>query len=223
MYVIVVGCGRVGADLAGRLSRGGHEVTVIDHVGSSFEHLDPAYRGRTIEAEPLGESVMKNAGAERADALAAVTNSDAVNAVVARIARNVFRVPIVVSRNYDPRWRALHEALGVHTVSTTLWGARRIEQLLENPGLRPVFSAGNGEVEVYELVIPERWSGRALSALSEGIPCAPVSLTQGGRAKVAEADAQLQEGDLLHVAATRVNAERLRQRLVSGEAASCSS
>jgi trk system potassium uptake protein TrkA len=223
MYVIVVGCGRVGADLAGRLSRGGHDVTVIDHVGSSFEHLDPAYRGRTIEAEPLSEGVLKNAGAERADALAAVTNSDAVNAVASRIARSIFQVPVVVSRNYDPRWRALHEALGVHTVSTTLWGARRIEQLLENPGLRAVFSAGNGEVEVYELVIGGHWAGQALSSLVDGIPCAPVSLTQGGKARVAEADARLGDGDLLHVAATRVNAERLRQRLVSQEASSCSS
>lgn len=223
MYVIVVGCGRVGADLAGRLSRDGHDVTVIDHVGSSFEHLDPAYRGRTIEAEPLAEGVLQNAGVERADALAAVTNSDAVNAVVARTARSIFRVPIVVSRNYDPRWRALHEALGVHTVSTTLWGARRIEQLLENPGLRPVFTAGNGEVEVYELVIPERWAGQALSALLAEIPCAPVSLTQRGRARVAEADAQLDVGDLLHVAATPVNAERLRQRLLSEEVPACSS
>jgi trk system potassium uptake protein TrkA len=223
MYVIVVGCGRVGADLAGRLSRGGHDVTVIDHVGSSFEHLDPAYRGRTIEAEPLDEGVLQKAGVERADGLAAVTNSDAVNAVVARTARSVFRVPVVVSRNYDPRWRTLHEALGVHTVSTTLWGARRIEQLLENPGLRPVFSAGNGEVEVYELVIPERWAGQALSLLVDGIPCAPVSLTQAGRARVAEADARMDTGDLVHVAATRVNAERLRQRLMSQEASGCSS
>ena len=87
MYIIVVGCGRVGSDLAGRLSRQGHDVTVIDYVGSSFKHLDPEYRGRTIEAEPLAEDVLKKAGIEQADALAAVTSSDTTNAVVAQIAQ----------------------------------------------------------------------------------------------------------------------------------------
>jgi trk system potassium uptake protein TrkA len=134
MYIIVVGCGRVGSDLAGRLSRQGHDVTVIDYVGSSFKHLDPEYRGRTIEAEPLAEGVLKKAGVEHADALAAVTNSDTTNAVVAHVARAVFNVPNVVSRNYDPRWLPLHEAMGLEVVSTTLWGSKRMEELVTRGG-----------------------------------------------------------------------------------------
>jgi trk system potassium uptake protein TrkA len=134
MYIIVVGCGRVGSDLAGRLSRQGHDVTVIDYVGSSFKHLDPEYRGRTIEAEPLAEGVLKKAGIEHADALAAVTNSDTTNAVVAHVARTLFHVPHVVSRNYDPRWLPLHEAMGLDVVSTTLWGSKRMEELVTTGG-----------------------------------------------------------------------------------------
>jgi trk system potassium uptake protein len=130
MYIIVVGCGRVGSDLAGRLSRQGHDVTVIDYVGSSFEHLDPEYRGRTIEAEPLAEGILEQAGIGHADALAAVTSSDTTNAVVARVARSVFNVPTVVSRNYDPRWLPLHEAMGHTVVSTSLWGSQRMEELV---------------------------------------------------------------------------------------------
>jgi trk system potassium uptake protein TrkA len=136
MYVIVVGCGRVGSTLAGRLSRQGYDVTVIDYVGSSFKHLDPEYRGRTIEADPLAEGVLKKAEVERADALAAVTNSDATNAVVAHVARTVFKVPTVVSRNYDPRWLPLHEAMGLQVVSTTLWGTERMESLIAAAGGR---------------------------------------------------------------------------------------
>jgi trk system potassium uptake protein TrkA len=134
MYIIVVGCGRVGSDLAGRLSRQGHDVTVIDYVGSSFKHLDPEYRGRTIEAEPLAEGVLKKAGVEHADALAAVTSSDTTNAVVAHVARAIFHVPHVVSRNYDPRWLPLHEAMGLDVVSTTLWGSKRMEELVTTGG-----------------------------------------------------------------------------------------
>ena len=169
-------------------------MTVIDHVGSSFGHLDPAYRGRTIEAEPLAEGVLEKAGIRDAQALAAVTNSDAVNAVVAHVARTVYGVPNVVARNYDPRWLVLHEAMGLVAVSSTAWGAQRIEELLERPRLRPVFSAGNGEVELYELPVPERWVGRTLGALVEGVDCVPVSLTHGGRASLPEAGAGARRG-----------------------------
>ena len=217
MNVIIVGCGRVGAELALLLSRRGHDVTVIDHVGSSFGHLDPAYRGRTIEAEPLAEGVLERAGIRETQALAAVTNSDAVNAVVAHVARTVYGVPNVVARNYDPRWRPLHEAMGLQMVSSTAWGAQRVEELLENRRLRPVFSAGNGEVELYELDVPPTWDGRLLSELLAGIACTVISVTHGGRAAMAEAVTRLHEGDLLHVGASLEAASLLRGRLY-GEA-----
>jgi len=215
MNVIIVGCGRVGAELALLQSRRGQEVTVIDHVGSSFSHLDPAYRGRTIEAEPLAEGVLEKAGIREAQALASVTNSDPVNAVVAHVARTVYGVPNVVARNYDPRWLVLHEAMGLQSVSSTAWGAQRTSELLERPRLRAVFSAGNGEVELYEVAVPETWSGRTLGALVAGLPCAPVSLTHGGRASLPEAARVLAAGDVVHVTATLEGAGQLSRRLES--------
>jgi trk system potassium uptake protein TrkA len=219
MYTIIVGCGRVGSELAMLLSKRGHDVTIIDHVGSSFSHLDPAWRGRTIEAEAMAEGVLKRAGIEQADALASVTNSDAVNAVVAHVARTVYGVRSVVSRNYDPRWLPLHEALGLRTVSSTAWGAQRLEELLESRRTRPVFSAGNGEVEVYEFDVPKAWDGKALAELLGGIECAVVSLTQGGRATLPDAKARLGTGDLVHVGATLEGAAVLRRRLYGAEEA----
>jgi trk/ktr system potassium uptake protein len=216
MNVIVVGCGRVGAELAFLMSRRGHDVTVIDHVGSSFSHLDPDYRGRTIEAEPLAEGVLEKAGVREAQALASVTNSDAVNAVVAHVARNTYGVANVVARNYDPRWRVLHEAMGLLAVSSTAWGAQRTAELLERPRLRAVFSAGNGEVEVYEVTVPESWAGRTLGDFVAGVAGSVVSLTQGGRARLPEPGQRLEAGDVVHVAATHEGAAALDHRL--GEA-----
>jgi len=218
MYVIVVGCGRVGSELATLLSSRGHDVTVIDHVGSSFSHLDPAWRGRTIEAEAMAEGVLENAEVGRARALAAVTNSDAVNAVVAHVARSVYHVPSVVSRNYDPRWRPLHEAMGLQIVSSTAWGAQRTSELLESPTMAVVFSAGNGEVELYELTVPEGWTGRALSRLTTGVACSVVSLTRAGRASLPHGDETLAAGDRLHVGAALDGAATLRRRLEGEEA-----
>lgn len=217
MFFIVVGCGRVGSELAYDLYKRGHQVTVIDHVGSSFAHLNPDYRGRTIEAEVLSEGVLVRAGIEQADGLAAVTNSDSVNAVVCHVARTIFRVPHVVARNYDPRWRPVHEALGQAVVSSTAWGAQRIEELLENPSLRAVFSAGNGEVEVYELVMTEAWAGRTLGDLVSGSEAVAVAHTRAGRASLPAVDIRLETGDVVHVSATLAGVKALRERLVASK------
>lgn len=218
MFYIIVGCGRVGAELASTLYRKDHQVCVIDHVGSSFGHLPPDYRGRTIEAEVLNEGVLEKAGAAQADGLASVTNEDATNAVVAHVARTRFGIANVVSRNYDPRWRAVHEALGLETVSSTAWGAQRMEELLYSPTLRAVFSAGNGEVEVYELLIDGAWAGRSLGELLAGSQCVAISHTRGGRAALPGPEMRLATGDVLHVSAALEGVEVLRSRLARKEA-----
>lgn len=218
MFILVVGCGRVGAELAYRLYRSEHQVAVIDQLGSSFEHLHPDYRGRTMTGEVLSEDVLRTAGIEQADGLAAVTNSDTVNAVVGHVARTIYGVSNVVVRNYDPRFRALHDAFGLQFVSSTAWGAQRIEELLHHPHGRSVFSAGNGEVEVYELGVPEAWGGRTLGELLPREACLPVAVTRAGQAILPVGEVRLEAGDVLHVSATFAGIEALRKRLTSREA-----
>ena len=217
MFFIIVGCGRVGSELSYDLYKRGHQVTVIDFVGASFQHLDPDYRGRTIEAEVLAEGVLLRAGIEQANGLAAVTNSDSVNAVVCHVARTIFHVPHVVARNYDPRWRPVHEALGLPVVSSTAGGAQRIEELLESPATRAIFSAGTGEVELYELLVTEAWTGRTLADLVGGTESLAAAHTRAGRASLADPARPLQAGDVIHVTATLAGVEALRARLEPGK------
>ena len=213
MFVIVVGCGRVGSELAFRLFQAGHEVAVIDEVGVSFENLHPDYRGRTIEGEVLSEEVLKRAGIEKADGLAAVTNSDSVNAVVGHVARTVYEVPNVVVRNYNPRWLPMHYAFGLQVVSSTGWGAQRIEELLGNPAGRPVFSAGGGEVEIYEVVAPLGWGARPVSDLIEGGEGLAVAVTRAGRSMLPTPEMLLEAGDVVHVSATPEGMDKVRRRI----------
>jgi len=215
MKYVVVGCGRVGAALAVRLQIQGHEVTVIDQEEEAFHNLGSAFQGRTVEGEVLDEHVLRRAGIEEADGLAAVTNSDTLNAVVAHAAREVFHVPRVVARNYDPQRRLMHEAFGLQVVSSTSWGAQRIEEMLYHQDIRTVFSAGNGEVEVYEVVIPEAWEGRPLAELTEGEGLQIVAHSRGGRAEIPDPSLRLEAGDLLHVSATLEGIVALRTRLAS--------
>ena len=212
MFIIVVGCGRVGAELAFRLYQRGHQVAVIDQVGSSFANLDPEYRGRTIEGEVLSHDVLTRAGIAEADGLTAVTNSDSVNAVVGHMAREVYKVSNVVVRNYDPRWLPMHEAFGLQVVSSTAWGAQRIEELLYQPLGRTVFSAGNGEVEIYEMVVPEAWRGRLVGELLASTEALAVAFTRAGRSLLPAPDVVLAPGDILLVSATLAGIEALQER-----------
>jgi len=213
MRIIIVGCGRVGAELAYRLFRTGHQVAVIDQVAAALDNLPTDFRGRVVQGEALAADVLIRAGIEQADGLAAVTNSDTLNAVVAHVARSVYHVPQVVVRNYHPRWRVLHEAFGLQVVSSTSWGAQRIEELLYPAFARCVFSAGNGEVEIYELSVSEAWHGRALHELLHTSQCLAVALTRAGKAMLPAPEERLETGDILHLSSTTAGIETLREQL----------
>jgi trk system potassium uptake protein len=214
MNYIVVGCGRVGAELCHHLFTRGHQIVAVDINKESFNRLHPDFRGRTLEGEGLAEGVLERAGIREADGLAAVTNSDTLNAVVAHAARTIYNVPNVVARNYDPNLRAVIEAFGLQSVGSTSWGAQRVEELLVNPSQRMVYSAGNGEVEIYEVQIPREWNDRTLGELLEPLnQCYPVAISRAGRSSLPEAETKLETGDLLAVSSTFEGIGALTERL----------
>jgi trk system potassium uptake protein TrkA len=214
MNFIVVGCGRVGAELCYHLFKQGHQIVVVDINKESFNRLHPDFRGRTLEGEGLAEGVLERAGIYEVDGLAAVTNSDMLNAVVAHAARTVYNVPNVVARNYDPNLRPIIEAFGLQTVGSTSWGAQRVEELLMYPTQRMVYSAGNGEVEIYEVQIPDEWNGRTLGELLKPLGnCYPVALSRAGKAFLPKTETNLQTGDLFNFSSTFEGMRALMARL----------
>lgn len=219
MNIIVVGCGRVGSELAYGLFKRGHKVTVVDTDADAFTNLPADFRGRTVEGDILTPDVLQRAGIEKADGLAAVTPDDAVNAVVAHTARTAYKVPNIVVRDYDPRKRPLHEAFGLQVVSPSVWGAQRIEELLSDAALRSVFSSGNGEVEIYEFAVPASWDGQRLEDIVPAEGSRVVSLTRAGRAILPSPADRVETGDVVLVSATRDGIEEMQRRITrAGEA-----
>jgi trk system potassium uptake protein TrkA len=217
MNFFVIGCGRVGSELAFRLYKNGHKVVVIDRNREALNALSPDFRGRTIEGDVLTERMLERAGIAEADGLATVTNSDTLNAVVGHMAHTIYHVPIIVTRNYDPVMLPVLEAFGCNVVSSTSWGAQRIQELMLDPSFRTIFSAGNGEVEIYEMLIPTAWDGKPLGDLLRGNPdCLPVALTRAGRALLPNPQTVLSAGDLLNVSATFSGIKALRSHLDTG-------
>ncbi len=213
MRVVVVGCGRLGAELAGRLFSRGHEVSVIDMNEEAFSKLPAEFEGRINEGEALNHDVLHRAGMEKADAVAAVTDSDVLNGVVGHLARTYFHVPNVVVRNHDPRYRPVLEAYNLQVISAISWGSQRIEEMIYHADVRAVFSAGNGEVEIYEVAIPEEWAGHTLKEVIGSNACIPVSITRAGRASLPTPETIVESGDVLHVSATLDGVEALRKRV----------
>jgi trk system potassium uptake protein len=219
MNIIVVGCGRVGSELAYRLFQRGHQIAVVDSVSAAFRNLPPDFRGRMVEGDVLNQEVLRRAGIKQADGLAAVTNNDSNNAVVAHIARTVYGLSNVVVRNYDPQRRPVQEAFGLQVISSSSWGAKRMEELLYQREIHSVFSAGNGEVEVYEFAVPAAWQGRALHDLLPESGCVAVALTRAGKASLPGSEARLEAGDVLDVSATLEGLDALHKRLAQPEEA----
>jgi trk system potassium uptake protein TrkA len=215
MNFIVVGCGRVGAELSFRLFKNGHQVVVVDNNQNSFNRIHPDFRGRTVEGEALSADTFERAGMDKADGIAVVTNSDTMNAVIGHAVRAHYpQVKQVLVRNYDPAMREMLEAFGLQIVSSTAWGAERLQELLIDPSFRAVFSAGNGEVELYEMFIPVKWDGSAISDLLSGCNGIVVAaLTRAGRAELPSPGAILKNGDILTVSATLEGVTALRAHL----------
>jgi trk system potassium uptake protein TrkA len=114
--------------------------------------------------------------------------------------------------------RGMLEAFDLQIVSSTAWGAERLQELLIDASFRAVFSAGNGEVELYEMPIPESWSGRTVSALLADCTNTIVvaALTHAGRAELTSPQSVLKGGDILTVSATLEGVTALQARLQAG-------
>jgi trk system potassium uptake protein TrkA len=133
MFVIIVGCGRVGSELAQLLSSEGHNVVIIDKKKSSFDRLGNTFNGVVLIGNGYDLALLKQAGVEKADAFCAVTNGDNTNLVAAQVAKKIFKVPKVFVRVYDPQRANIYTALGLDIISgTILFAAMLRDKIVES-------------------------------------------------------------------------------------------
>jgi trk system potassium uptake protein TrkA len=119
MKVIIMGCGRVGRELAVQLDREGHKVTALDINPEAFRYLPPDFKGRRVVGNGVDQDVLRKAGVEDADAFVAASPGDNRNVMAAQIARQMFGVPRVVCRIFDPIREDIYRQMGLETVSPT--------------------------------------------------------------------------------------------------------
>ncbi len=137
MHVIVVGCGRVGSDVARNLAISGHDVVVVDRKAEAFRRLGENFSGKTLVGVGFDRELLAAAGITEESAVAAVTSGDNSNILIARVAKETFGARHVVARIYDPRRASIYERLGIATVATVAWTSERVLRHLLSAGTMP--------------------------------------------------------------------------------------
>lgn len=209
MKFIIVGCGRVGVGLAHTLSQRGHITAIIDRDPVALATLGPRFKSEVFQGSGLDRDLLLQAGIERADGVAAVTGGDETNAVIARVSRQVFRVPRVVARVYDSRKAEVYQRLGLQTINPITWGTSRIAEILCYARLEPSVSLGSGEVDLVETEVPALLVGRTVNEVTISGEVHVVAISRGGKTFLPTLGTVFREGDVLHLAVLGTSTDRL--------------
>ncbi len=198
VHIVIVGCGRVGSELATSLDGAGHTVAVIDRDRAALEkRLGESFGGRLVPGSGFDRDVLDEAGISEADALVAVTSGDNTNIVAARIARESYDVPNVVARIYDPRRATLYQRLGIPTVATVSWTTEQVLNKLLPDDAAPDWSDSLGGVKLIQRPVPSFWAGRKVAELHDRDGVAAVAVTRDAQTTLIGDDLIAQEGDIL--------------------------
>ena len=201
MYVVIMGCGRVGSSLVTGLERLGHEVAVIDRDPQAFRRLGPDFRGRQVVGQGFHREVLVAAGVERASAFAAVSSGDNSNIISARVARETFGVERVVARIYDEKRAAVYERLGIPTVATVPWSTDRLLRMILPDGVASAWREPSGTVAILPLPVHEDWVGRPITQLEAVTGSRVAFLLRFGTGVLPKPDTVVQADDTVYVAA----------------------
>jgi trk system potassium uptake protein TrkA len=197
------------------LAEEAHSVTVVDLNPLAFERLGASFPGKTVEGMGFNRDILVRAGIDRADGLAAVTSSDETNVVVAQLARQIFHVPRVVARLYEPRRAEIYARLGLQTIAPTKWGIDRIAELLVYSQLDTVLSLGDGAVQVVRSELPLLLEGRTVESLAIPGETSVIAITRRGQAFLPTSGTVFEKGDLLHLAVLSTSSDRLNGLLAT--------
>lgn len=200
MHVVIVGCGRVGSTLARTLIEAGHDVVVVDRRPEAFARLGENFAGSTVLGVGFDRDVLREAGIEKAAAVAAVTSGDNSNILIARVARETFGIDRVVARIYDPRRAAIYQRLGIPTVATVAWTAERVLRRITADEAAVEWVDPSAKVMLVERAIDVTWAGKKISDLEAAVPVRLVAVSRLGVSSVPSSNLILQDGDLVYIA-----------------------
>lgn len=194
MYIIIIGCGRVGSELARILQQEGNNVVIIDRDPEAFRRLGANFNGITLAGNGFDLDVLAEAGIEKADAFCAVTNGDNTNIMASQIARTIYRVPTVLARVYDPVRAEIFRDLGLQIISGTVLFAAMLRDKIVEPRFTG-FLIETGELGVLEVPPSSSRTGKKVGDFAVPGECLVATILRRGEAIIPGPDTVLEEGD----------------------------
>jgi trk system potassium uptake protein TrkA len=197
-----MGCGRVGSTLARDFQALGHSVSVIDQDREAFRRLGADFNGLTVAGIGFDRDTLIEAGIQRADAFAAVSDGDNSNILAARVARETYGVKNVVARIYDPGRAEIYQRLGIPTVATVLWTTDQIMRRILPTGAKSQWQDASGRVQLVESSLHSGWFGNQVISIEKLTKARVAFVTRLGEGLIPDEHSVLQEGDVVHLLVT---------------------
>ncbi len=178
MYVIVIGCGRLGSNLAMELSDSGHDVCIIDRDRDRLSALGSGFNGRRINGIEFDGDNLMEGGIQQADALLAVTSDDNINITVSLIAGKIYRVPQVIARVNVPGRKYIYDKLGIGTINPVQLGVNMLLNRLNINTVEVVSPLGD-TYELISLTICKTNSAATVKEIEQKHHCIIAAITRG--------------------------------------------
>ena len=195
MYIIIIGCGRVGSQLALMLAQEKHDIVVIDKDLNAFKSLGASFNGVKLQGYGYDEEVLQKAHIERCEALAAVTDQDNANIMSCEVASKLYHVPRVVARVYNPGSISTFEELGLDYVFGTNVVAQTImDKIVEGHGRH---LSVRGDVEVIEFIAGPKIENKRLIDIQIPNEFRICLVTRQGKSFIPWRETVLRDGDTL--------------------------
>ncbi len=198
MHCVIMGCGRVGAELTMQLSQLGHSVAIIDKRREAFDRLPDEFDAKTIVGIGFDREKLEQAGIKEAGAFIAVSNGDNSNIVSARVAREHYHVEKVIARIYDPRRAEIYERLNIPTIATVRWAAKQVQYLLFHGKETMRDSLAGGSLLHLRIQIPDHFVGKKISSVTSDGEVEVIGVDRGGAGFIPKDDSTFQDGDVVH-------------------------
>ncbi|MFH1441879.1 MAG: TrkA family potassium uptake protein [Candidatus Omnitrophota bacterium] len=211
MLIIIVGCGRVGAELAKLLSNEGHDVVIIDKNQASFDRLGKIFNGVTLVGNGFDLNLLRQAGAEKADVFCSVTNGDNTNLISAQVAKKIYNIPKVIARVYDPQRAHIYSSLGLDIISGTILFAAMIrDKVIESRFSSYLIETK--DLGVIEIEVKDSLRGKTIKDINVPREFLVAAIRRLHEVIIPEPDTVLREKDILMGIVKVVNLPDVKER-----------
>lgn len=216
MYIVIIGCGRLGSGLAIELSNDGHDVVIVDKYGENLERLGSGFNGIRIKGVEIDNDTLMEAGIDKADIFLAMTPADNINIMASQIAKDIFKVSTVIARIFDPSREFVYRKLGLQTISPTELGINIIKNKIIDKNSIDTLLILNNDVSIEEITINKLKFNNVLE-IEDKFNCRICAVSRNGEFMIPNKTELLKKDDKIICSINKENKEKLVKEIMKGK------